>query len=268
MTDQPDLPNEMIRLLDDDTVDAILAGEANGSVPAEYARLAELARAARVIAVGAEPATSEQDKEAELVAAIATAVRKGSAWNSSTQNVVPLRRRRRGRAAAAVAFAAITFSATAAAAATNHLPASLQDALSNAASHVGVHLPEADAHRDQPASTPPATGEVPQHDVTPASSASASDAAPPAVTPASSDGAPGNSAHDQNPGDIASEAHSDNPSSEDDAHARSGEDNGRTPTTQSDTTNSSSSDVGSSDHGGSSNSSHSNVSSGTTHAAP
>ena len=289
MTEKPDLPSEMIRLLDDDTVEAILAGEANGSVPAEFARVAELARAARVNAVGAEPATSEQEQEhdTELIAAIATAVRRGSAWNATddnatdshaTGNVVPLRRRRHGRAAAAVAFAAMTFSATAAAAATNHLPASLQNALSNAASHVGVHLPEADAHSDQPASTPPVTGEVPQHDETPTSSAPASDAAPPAVTPAS-DAA--NSAHDHEPGDTASAAHSDNPSSEDDTHARSGEDNGRTPTTQSSTDSTQSSDTSSSggggngsgsgsgsDHGGSSNSTHSDVGKSNTRLTP
>ena len=162
MTDTPDLPGEMIRMLDDDTVEAILAGDATGSVPAEYARVAQLARAARVDAACDDPAGSEQ-REAEVVAAIATAMRQGISWNS-TDDVVKLRRHRLVRAAGIAAFAAVTLTATAAAAATNHLPSAVQDALSTAASHVGVHLPEADAHSDQPASTPPATEEVPQHD--------------------------------------------------------------------------------------------------------
>ena len=229
MTDTPDLPGEMIRMLDDDTVEAILAGDATGSVPAEYARVAQLARAARVDAACDDPAGSEQ-REAEVVAAIATAMRQGISWNS-TDDVVKLRRHRLVRAAGIAAFAAVTLTATAAAAATNHLPSAVQDALSTAASHVGVHLPEADAHSDQPASTPPATEEVPQHDTTPASSASAADAAPPEVTPAS-DAA--NSAHDHDPGDTASEAHSDNPSSEDDTHAQSGSDHSTDASTESD----------------------------------
>ena len=82
MTDTPDLPGEMIRMLDDDTVEAILAGDATGSVPAEYARVAQLARAARVDAACDDPAGSEQ-REAEVVAAIATAMRQGISWNST-----------------------------------------------------------------------------------------------------------------------------------------------------------------------------------------
>lgn len=245
MTERPDLPGEMTHLLDDDTVNAILTGEAHGSVPAEFARVAELARAARVNAGGAAPAVSEQ--ETEFIASIAAAVRRGSAWNST--KVVPLaRRRRRGTAAGLAVFAAVTLSAGAAAAATNHLPPTLQDALSNAASHVGVHLPTADAGSDQPASTPPATEEVPQHNVTPPSSASAADNAPPAVTPASSDGAPGNSAHDRSPGDVASEAHVDNPTTVDDTHARSGDHSSSDSSSDStDSTDSSSSDSTQSD---------------------
>ena len=215
MTEKPDLPGEMNVLLDDETVDAILAGEANGSVPAEFAKVAELARAARVNAAGAEPATLAQDNEAELVAAIASAVRASSPLRT-------LRPHRKSRAAAVVAFAAVTFSATAAAAATNNLPPVLQDALSNAASHVGVHIPQADADRDQPASTPPASEEAPDNSATSASSAS--DAAPPASTPAdfNNEGAPGNSDHTREPGDVSSVAHDDNPATQDDTHASTG----------------------------------------------
>ena len=222
MTDATDSSNEMIRLLDDDMVEAILGGEANGSVPAEYLRVAELARAAKPTAAGVEPAPAEQIKEAELVAAIASAVRAPSP---------PRTRRhvRRTRTVAVAAFAAVTLSATAAAAATDHLPGPIQSALSNAADHVGVHLPDGDAGSDHPAPAPPATEEAPKQTDASASSASggASDSAPPEVTPASGndDGVPGNSAHDQSPGDVASEAHDDNPSSQDDVHAPSAPDN-------------------------------------------
>ena len=216
MTERPDLLTEMNVLLDDDTVEAILAGEANGSVPADFAMVAELARAARVNAAGAVPASAEQDKEDELIAAIASAVRASSPLRA-------LRPRLRTRTAAVAAFAAVAFSATAAAAATNQLPPTLQNALHDAAAHVGVHLPEADAGNDPPASNPPASGEAPQHDATSASSAS--DAAPPASNPSDlNDDTPGNSGHDRQPGDVASVAHDDNPSSEDDAHAQSGQD--------------------------------------------
>ena len=219
MTEKADLPDEMIPLLHDDQVEAILTGEANGSVPAEYMRVAELVRAAHEFP--ADVVQSEQMIQADLVAAIAAAVQAPS----------PLIRRhgRRTRAAAVAAFAAVTLSATAAAAATDNLPGSVQKALANAVSHVGVHLPTGDAGSDQPASPPPATEEAPQQSDASASSASAgaSDNAPPAITPASGndDGTPGNSAHDEAPGDVASEAHADNPSSEDNVHASSGEDN-------------------------------------------
>ena len=220
MTEKADLPDEMIPLLHDDQVEAILTGEANGSVPPEYMRVAELVRGGREFP--ADATQSEQMMEAALVAAIAAAVQAPS----------PPRVRRNGRrtrSAAVVAFAAVTLSATGAAAATDHLPAPIQSALSNAASHVGVHLPTGDTGSDHPASPPPATEEAPKQTDASASSASggASDNAPPAVTPASGndDGTPGNSAHDQAPGDVASDAHEDNPSSQDDTHAQSGPDN-------------------------------------------
>lgn len=223
MTEETDLPHEMIRLLDDDLMEAILTGNGDGSVPAEYVGVAELARAARTTAdTGVDLTAAERIREAELVAAIASAVRAPSPSRAR-------RHVRRTRTAVVAAFAAVTLSATGAAAATDHLPHPIQSALSNAASHVGVHLPTGDSGSDHPAPPPPATEEAPNHTDVSASSASGgvSDNAPPAVTPASGndDGVPGNSAHDQSPGDVASEAHTDNPSSQDDAHAQNGSDN-------------------------------------------
>ena len=223
MTEETDLPHKMIRLLDDSLVEAILTGDGDGSVPAEYLSVAELARAARPTPDGVDLTPAERVREAELVAAIASAVRAPSPSRAR-------RHVRRTRTAVVAAFAAVTLSATGAAAATDHLPTPIQSALSNAASHVGVHLPTGDSGSDHPAPPPPTTEGVSNQTDVSASSASggASDSAPPAVTPASrnDDGVPGNSAHDQSPGDVASEAHSDNPSSRDDAHAQDGSNNG------------------------------------------
>ena len=221
-------------MLTDDELEAILSGESNGSTPAEYARIAQLVRIAR-----SEPEQVDE-REATIVSAIAAALQSPDGLADDLAPVIPLRARRRARVAVVAAVAAVSLSVTAAAAATDHLPGPVQKALSNAASRVGVDLPDGDAGSDHPA-TPPASEEESNTSngstSSPSNSSSdtaantssngVSDNAPPAVNPSAQndDGVPGNSAQDQAPGDIASEAHSDNPASQDDVHAQNGQEN-------------------------------------------
>ena len=144
MSSRRDLEGEMSRNpIDDGTAERLLAGGLSPEdAPPGYAGMAELLRATRA------PGTQgELAGEPALVAAMAEVVRSVPGIRHT-----PLRRKKMLSkvltAKAASVFAASVLGATAAAAATGNLPAPAQNAISSAASSVGVNVPNkhANAH--------------------------------------------------------------------------------------------------------------------------
>jgi hypothetical protein len=132
-----DLSNEMVdERIDTGTAEAIMSGSADrDSLAPELQRLAQLLDVVR------SPAAPEElAGERATVAAFLQVV---GAERSNIKNLQRVRAKRRAaKAVAALAF--VAFSGTAAAAAaTNHLPEGIQNAVSDAGSHIGVHVPKA-----------------------------------------------------------------------------------------------------------------------------
>jgi hypothetical protein len=121
-------------LLDERTADAIVGGNADPDALApplqNIALLCEVARS---------PAVPEELENETVVAAAFAEIARAQA----TMDLEPLRHRRRKRRAAkaVAALALVAFTGTAAAA-TNQLPDAVQTVVSDAGSHVGVHLPK------------------------------------------------------------------------------------------------------------------------------
>jgi hypothetical protein len=137
VTTDSDLPIEMIdELLDERTADAIVSGAADrSSLPPELERIARLVDLAR------SPASQEEVAgEAAMVGAFLEAAAIARAPVQLHDQRPRSAKRRTAKVVAALAFVALT--GTAAAAATNHLPESVQTAVSDAGDHVGVHLPK------------------------------------------------------------------------------------------------------------------------------
>jgi hypothetical protein len=142
MTDERDLAHEMKRpaILDIRTADLLLSGlVAPLDAPPGYASIAEA-----VQRVATSPRPNEPVREAATIAAV---VRESRSHNHLRR---PVRTKSvRGRVLgvkAAVLAGTMVFGATAAAAATNTLPVPVQRAISEAAAHVGVSIPEPHSH--------------------------------------------------------------------------------------------------------------------------
>jgi hypothetical protein len=133
------------RLPSDALMDAVLSGVADASTPPGLDRVATLVRAART-----EPTAAEREIPPALLAALAGSVERTAPARA------PVSRMKR-RLAAAAGAVVLTSSGMAAAATTNSLPAPIQHAVADAASHVGVQLPRPAAT----APTTPSTGRTP-----------------------------------------------------------------------------------------------------------
>jgi hypothetical protein len=153
MTDERDLDRGMTFAgnLDVRTADRLLSGRvAPGDAPPGYAPIAQA-----VQQVMASPRAVDPAREAATLASVVRVLRS----NSHLQ--APVRRRSlRARVLtvkAAAIGATMVFGVTAAAAATDTLPAPVQRAVSDAASHVGVSIPKQHHHPNSNADGPQGT---------------------------------------------------------------------------------------------------------------
>jgi hypothetical protein len=157
MTSKRDLENEMKRFgLDDVTADRLLSGQiAPQDAPPGYQLIADAVQKA----AGSSPAT-DAAREAATIAVVVDALR------SNRHPRQPVRRKsmlaQLLSAKIAAIAAATVLGATAAAAATNTLPGPAQRAISDAASHIGLSIPEpnsdANAQHGKPANAGTAVG--------------------------------------------------------------------------------------------------------------
>jgi hypothetical protein len=138
-------------LLSERTADAILSGRTDRqTIAPELQRIVELLDVVRSPAV-----PQELDGEDAMVAAVLEAM--GATEKRVDVDAQRRRRAKRRMAKGVVAFALVALTGTAAAA-TNHLPEAIQTAVSDATSHVGVHLPKPkhDSQSDTKVDAPPA----------------------------------------------------------------------------------------------------------------
>jgi hypothetical protein len=135
VTDEFDFSSAMIDdLLDEHTADLILSGIDDGELSASLQRVLQLVDLAQSPAAP-EELVGERTMVDVMLAAL-------GAEQAVTELESARRRRAKSRAAKAVAALAIVAFTGTAAAATNHLPDSVQTAVADASSHVGLHFPK------------------------------------------------------------------------------------------------------------------------------
>lgn len=151
MTSPGDTTDDMAFRMTSDVSDRLLSDSAQ-SVPD-----AKLPEVARLLSALRSSAPTDGEREQEAVTAFLAAL----AAAPTRLDDVRRSRRRRSVVVAAATAVSLVLGGTAAAAATGSLPTGAQSVVSQALSHVDVHVPDPDAHGATQASSPRGTDHAP-----------------------------------------------------------------------------------------------------------